>query len=98
MLYRLALLCRACAQIILLTALIVGGASRALAQNQNIRAQVQPLLGAHENAASVSRAGDCANGVRLRLRWSKAVGSSPYPFSYRGDGHHVSFELPGANR
>jgi hypothetical protein len=54
---RLALSCRACAQIILYIALIAGVPHRALAQDQasQIRAQVNALLGAHENLANPAR-------------------------------------------
>src|ERR1700737_1301549 len=49
--HRLALLCRACAQIILCTALIAGVADQALSQSsQNINAQVNALLGAYEDS------------------------------------------------
>jgi HEAT repeat protein len=51
--HRLALLCRACAQIILYTALIAGVAHQALAQD--IRAQVNALLGAYEDSANPAR-------------------------------------------
>ena len=51
--HRLALLCRACAQIILYTVLVAVVADPAQSQSsQNINAQVEALLGAYENSGS----------------------------------------------
>lgn len=56
--HRLALLCCAWAQIILFAALSAGGVNQALAQDQssqNLRAQVEALLGAYEDSANPAR-------------------------------------------
>ena len=54
--HRLASLCRACAQLVLFTALVAGVVDPAQGQSsQNINAQVNALLGAYENLASPAR-------------------------------------------